>query len=177
MPDTNNHRRPGEAEVTEVPVSADDEAVDRIMAAQLRMQRLFAYDRSNPLFSSPLTMPQLRILMLLEMNGGGTGRDLAASTGVGLATMTGMIDRLAAQDLVTRREDPRDRRVRRIELTPAGRRTVTDIMSAGAERHRTVLSRLTAAELAVVQQAVELMVEAATAALAESGDLPPGEGC
>jgi DNA-binding MarR family transcriptional regulator len=158
-------------------VPADEQAVDRIMAAQLRMQRLFAHDRSNPLFSLPLTMPQLRILMLLEMNGGGTGRELAASTGVGLATMTGMIDRLAAQDLVTRREDPRDRRVRRIELTPAGRRTVTEIMSAGAERHRAVLSRLTAAELAVVERAVTLMVEAATAELGERGELPAGEGC
>src|SRR3954451_13930442 len=102
------------------------------MAAQLRMQRLFAHDRSNPLFSSHLTVPQLRILMLLEINEGGTGRELAESTGVSLATMTGMIDRLAAQDLVARHQDPRDRRVRRIELTPAGRRTVTRIMSAGA---------------------------------------------
>ena len=40
--------------------------------------------------------------------------------GVSLATITGIVDRLAAQGLVTRREDPRDRRVRRVELT-AGR--------------------------------------------------------
>ena len=38
--------------------------------------------------------------------------------GVGLATLSGMIDRLVAHDLVARREDLQDRRVRRISLTP-----------------------------------------------------------
>jgi DNA-binding MarR family transcriptional regulator len=156
-------------------VPADEQAVNRIMAAQLQVQRLFADDRSHPLFRCRLTVPQLRILMLLELNDGGTGRRLAESTGVGLATMTGMIDRLAAQDLVARREDPRDRRVRRIELTPAGRRMIGDILSGGADRHRAVLSRLTAAELAVVEEAVRLVVAAATAELAERGDPPAAE--
>ena len=59
------------------------------------------------------------------------------------------------------------RRVRRIELTQLGRRTVTGILSAGAERQRTVLSRLTASELAVVEHAAELLVSAAEAAAAE----------
>ncbi|GAA0801996.1 MarR family winged helix-turn-helix transcriptional regulator [Spirilliplanes yamanashiensis] len=137
------------------------EAIDRIMAAQLRMQVLFAHDRSNPLLRSHLTMQQLRILILLELHAGGTGRELAERTGVGLATMTGMIDRLAAQGLVARHEDLHDRRVRRIALTPEGHRTVADIMTAGADRQRTVLSRLSASELAVVAEACEIMLREA----------------
>ena len=137
------------------------EAVDRIMAASRRMHVLFTHDRSHPLFRSPLTIPQLRILMLLELHGSSTGGALAEQTGVGLATMTGMIDRLVAQDLVARHEDPHDRRVRRIALTAEGRRTVADIMTAGADRQRAVLSRLSASELAVVAQACEIMLREA----------------
>ena len=133
------------------------------MSSLLRLQRLFAEDRSNPLFASQLTIPQLRIIVLLEINGGGTGRELAELTGVGLATMSGMIDRLAAQDLVARHEDPHDRRVRRITLTPAGHELVQRIMSAGVEQHRAILSRLSGEELDVVRRAVELMVTAAEA--------------
>ena len=153
-------------------MTEEERAINRIMATQLGMHRLFAYDRSNPLFSSHLTVPQLRILLLLEINDGGTGRKLAADTGVGLATMTGMIDRLVAQDLVARREDPHDRRVRRIELTAAGRRTVTDIMQAGSDKQRALLRRLTAAQLTIVEQAAGIMLAAATAAMTEAGDQP-----
>ncbi len=153
-------------------MTSEHSAIDRIMAVQHQMQRLFADDRSNPLFTSHLTVPQLRILLLLEINDGGTSRDLAARTGVGLATMTGMIDRLAAQDLVARHEDPHDRRVRRIALTPAGRQLVTDIMSAGEAKQRAMLSRLTAAELEIVEQAVHLMVRAATEDHAAQQDTP-----
>jgi DNA-binding MarR family transcriptional regulator len=87
--------------------------------------------------------------------------------------MTGMVDRLVAHGLVARHEDPRDRRVRRVELTDAGRRLVTDIIAAGAEKQRRLLDRLNAGELSVVEQAVRLMVTAATAEIGESGDPPP----
>jgi DNA-binding MarR family transcriptional regulator len=150
-------------------MSDNDEAIARIMAGQLQLQRLFAQDRSNPLFRSALTMPQLRLLMLLQSADGASGRELAAATGVGLATMTGMVDRLVAQGLVARREDPADRRVRRVELTAAGRRLIDEIVTAGTECQRRLLARLDSGELGVVEEALRLMVAAATAELADGG--------
>lgn len=133
-----------------------------IMDAQRRLQHMFAYDRSNPLFTSHLTLSQLKILMLLSMRGGTSGRELAALMGVGLATLSGMIDRLVAHDLVVRREDARDRRVRRITLTPAGCDLIGTIITAGVEKQRRLLDRLDTAQLRVVDQAMSLLVRVAS---------------
>jgi len=48
-------------------------------------------------------------------------RELAARVGIGGATLVRHLDRLEAEGLVVRRRDDRDRRVTRVEITPAGR--------------------------------------------------------
>ncbi len=147
-----------------------EQLIADIMAAQQRLQRLFAYDRSDPLFTSHLTLTQIKILMLLSRHGTVSGGELAGMLGVGAAALSGMIDRLVVQDLVTRTEDLQDRRVRRIGLTKAGGELIGGIITAGAEKHRRLLSRLTADELAVVGEAMHLMVRAASdEAAAEDG--------
>jgi len=142
-------------------VADREELIADIMGAQERLQHLFAYDRSDPLFSSHLTLSQLRIVMLLARHGSVSGGELARMLGVGLATMSGMVDRLVVQDLVTRTEDQHDRRIRRIGLTKAGTTLIGSIFNAGEEKMRALLSRLSAEELALVTQATLLLVKAA----------------
>src|SRR5438128_1553738 len=83
-------------------VAANEQLIADIMGAQQRLQHLFAYDRSNPLFSSHLTLSQLRILMLLSRSKGMSGSELAEELGVGLAALSSMVDRLVTNDLVIR---------------------------------------------------------------------------
>jgi DNA-binding MarR family transcriptional regulator len=139
-------------------VAENEQLIADIMVVQRRLRSLFAGDRSDPLFSSHITMPQLRILMLLARHGAVSGGELARRLGVGLATSSGMIDRLVVQDLVTRTEDQHDRRVRRIGLTRAGSELIGGIIDAGEERMRTLLSRLSADELDVVARATTQLV-------------------
>ncbi|WP_255657705.1 MarR family transcriptional regulator [Actinoplanes sp. L3-i22] len=152
-------------------LSEKEQLIAEIMGAQIRMQHLFADDRSDPLFSSHLTMSQLKILLLLARHGTMAGGELARSVGVGAAALSGMIDRLVVQDLVTRTEDLHDRRVRRIGLTKAGRELIDGIVTAGMAKHRELLSRLTAEELAVVSQATDILLREAGAARRESGEV------
>ncbi|MEV0237218.1 MarR family transcriptional regulator [Nonomuraea sp. NPDC050786] len=105
------------------------------------MGRLFAQHQS-PLFSSNLTMRQLHVVMLLSLNGSASGQDLAHHLGVSLGTVTGIVDRLVAQGLATRHEDPQDRRVRRVELSPAGTALIEEINNAGFEHYRRILDHL-----------------------------------
>jgi len=141
----------------------NEQLIADIMGAQQRLQHLFAYDRSDPLFTSHLTISQLKILMLLSAHPRISGRELAGLMGVGLATLSGMIDRLVAHDMVARHEDAQDRRVRRITLTPAGADLIGGIINAGAEKHRRLLDRLDTAELRTVCAAMNLLVRAASA--------------
>ena len=144
-------------------MSERDNTIARIMRAQLRMYHHFAFDRSDPLLTANLTMPQLKTLLVLSLRPEASGQDVMATMGVSLATVTGIIDRLVAQGLVRRREDPRDRRVRRLELTATGTELIDGIITAGAAHQRRLLARLDDEALLVVEQALGLMLAAAEA--------------
>ncbi|NRQ34716.1 MarR family transcriptional regulator [Nonomuraea sp. NN258] len=118
-----------------------DELIRRITETQTSLGRLFAQHQS-PLFTSNLTMRQLKVVMLLSINGSASGQDLAHDLGVGLATVTGIVDRLVAHGFVSRHEDPHDRRVRRVELTGEGARLIEEINNAGLEHYRHIMSHL-----------------------------------
>jgi len=142
-------------------VAENDRLIADIMGAQQRLQHLFAYDRSDPLFASQLTMSQLKILLLLYRLGDTSGRELAGLLGVSLATLSGMVDRLVTHGLVTRAEDRHDRRVRRITLSGAGTEMIGNIITAGTEKQARLLRRLTAAELHTVVDAMQALVRVA----------------
>jgi DNA-binding MarR family transcriptional regulator len=146
--------------------------IAEIIDTQRELQRSLARDRTSPIFDLPLTMSQLKLLLVLHHSGGSGGQELARAMGVGLATLTGIIDRMVSQDLVTRREDPNDRRVRRIELTPHGTQLVDDVITSGTQRYQELLDRIEPAGLDVIHQAMLLL----SRAVRESGD-GPDAGC
>src|ERR1700726_262991 len=57
-----------------------------------------------------LTMPQIKALFLVVKWGSATGSRLAQGLGVGLPSVTRLVDRLHERGLIVREEDPRDRR-------------------------------------------------------------------
>lgn len=118
------------------------ELIDQISKSWRGIGRAFGQDRSLPLLASTLTMQQLKVVMLLSFHHSASGQDIAGALGVGLGTVTGIVDRLLAQGLVTRHEDPQDRRVRRVGLTAQGRGLAEDIIDAGISSFRRILERL-----------------------------------
>ncbi len=61
---------------------------------------------------------------------------LAAELGCDNSNVTGLVDRLAARGLVAREPGPRDRRVRQVVLTPAGRRLRGQLLARLGPRRR-----------------------------------------
>lgn len=137
-----------------------EDLIRRITETQRGLGRMFAQHRS-PLFNSNLTMRQLKVVMLLSGGGSASGQDLAAGLGVGLGTVTGIVDRLIAQGLVSRHEDPHDRRVRRVQLTPAGEVLLEDINNAGLEHLRRIISHLDTETLRTLDQVTRAIREVA----------------
>ncbi|MDP9868374.1 MULTISPECIES: MarR family winged helix-turn-helix transcriptional regulator [Streptosporangium] len=120
-----------------------DQLIHRIGAIQRDLGRLLAQHRPpSPLFDSNLTMRQLKVVMILSFQDSASGQDLAHHLGVGLGTVTGIVDRLIGHGLVTRREDPNDRRIRRVELTPAGHALTEQLADAGLADFRRLLQLL-----------------------------------
>ena len=129
---------------------------------ELAVVRLLAKDRSAPLLESTLTMQQLKVVVLLQLETSMSSHVLAGQLGVGLATVTGLVDRLVDRGLVCRTEDPGDRRVRRLSLTPEGQRLTEEMTTAGQVRRRRLLEQLderTLAELARAMGEVRRVAE------------------
>lgn len=147
-----------------------DALIAEIMQGQRRFQQAMARDRTNPIFAVNLTMSQLKILFALRLNGPAGGQELAQLMGVSPATMTGIVDRLVAAGYVTRREDPHDRRVRRVELSADGDELLDGLVVAGEEHQRRLLERMTVAELKVLAQASDILGRALMAEAEASAD-------
>lgn len=147
-----------------------DRLIERIEGHGRGFMRLMARENTAGLFSLNLTMRQIKVLMVLDIEESLSMHELADRLGVGLATTTGIVDRLAAQDLVARREDPADRRIRRIELSAGGHEVIDQIRYSGRERQRRVLRRLDVALLTAFDQVMEALGAAVEDELNERAD-------
>jgi len=141
-------------------VDEKDRLIERIEGHERGFMRLMARENAAGLFSSNLTMRQIKVLMVLDIEESLSMHELADRLGVGLATTTGIVDRLAAQDLVARREDPSDRRIRRIELSAHGHDVIDQMRNSGRERKRRVLRRLDEDLLSAFDRVMQAIAQA-----------------
>src|SRR5438067_2269035 len=93
-----------------------------------------------------LTTSQLKVLFLLYSAGSASMGQLAASLGVTLSTVTGIVDRLVEHGMVVREEDPHDRRLVVCRLTSEGAAIAERLYHAGNSRLRAVLDRLSSTQ-------------------------------
>ncbi|RCV52003.1 MarR family winged helix-turn-helix transcriptional regulator [Marinitenerispora sediminis] len=149
------------------PSAERDALLRRLHELEERRIRMFARASSLPLLTTTLTVQQLKVLILLSLDGDMPARELAAKAGVQMATLTGIVDRLVARGLVLRRDDPRDRRVRRVDLTDEGRARVVEFRDAGQRQHLGALARLDTETLAGLVRGLEALCAVLEEDLAE----------
>lgn len=110
-----------------------------------------------------LTMPQLKIILLLFHDGPARVSTLASALGVSQATTTGITNRLVQHGLIVRGDDPEDRRAVVCSLSEKGRDMVTRLWELGQLRVRTILEKIAPTKLEVIREAMEAILQAASA--------------
>ena len=126
------------------------ETSELIMAVVERSQRVLADAAAR----YGLTELQIRVLRYLYRSGPTPIGVLADYLANDPSTLTTFVDRLEQRGYLERRNDPADRRVKRIALTDSGERTVEDLRDYLAEV--APVSKLTTAQL---QQLHTLLTE------------------
>jgi len=106
-----------------------------------------------------LTLPQLRTLNLLH-DGPKRMSDVASHLGVGLPSVTAMIDRLLEKALVEREHSAIDRRVVLCRLTAQGRQEVERFLRIRSAHVQEMASCLSDSELEVVVNGLEVLLAA-----------------
>jgi DNA-binding MarR family transcriptional regulator len=79
-----------------------------------------------------LSMPQMGTLHFLAAEGGQSVSAIADHLNLSLAATSHLVERLVQRDLLTRSEDPHDRRLKRVELAPGGVALVEGIQRQAA---------------------------------------------
>jgi DNA-binding MarR family transcriptional regulator len=139
-----------------------EHTIERIIQQSVQVWRCLHSGQAQAWLNVDLTMPQLKALVCVAQSGDATSGQIARGLGVSLSTVTGIVDRLSEQGLVTRREDPLDRRITRVQPTPDGRDLVTRLLRYREERLTSLLANLSPDELATVERAFEYLARAAT---------------
>ena len=107
-----------------------------------------AYRQSEDFFNGHSISPgRFTVLMLLSENLGAgslpqTPAELAEKAGVTRATITGLVDTLERDGLVTREHDSDDRRMMRVHMTPKGHATLREVLPGHFKRMAALMAPL-----------------------------------
>ncbi|MBI2864382.1 MAG: MarR family transcriptional regulator [Chloroflexi bacterium] len=108
-----------------------------------------------------LTMPQLKVLMVLLHGGPASVGALASALRVTLPTMTGILDRLVEHGMVQRYESPEDRRLVMNRLTDEGAAAAGKLRQVRLTQASNILRRLPIEDLEKLANSLEKLRSAA----------------
>jgi DNA-binding MarR family transcriptional regulator len=149
------------------PTTGNADDPERVVAALLTASRLLVAIAAKSLAAveETLTLPQYRLLVVLDSRGPSSQARLAEALEVNPSTALRMIERLTAAGMVEKAANPARRREVLLRLTGAGWQTVRQV----TEARRVELSRIVAAMPA--EQRLQL-VAALDAFTEAGGELP-----
>lgn len=117
--------------------------------------------RSLGTVSEEVSLPQYRLLVLLEGRGRQTMKELAASLDVNPSTVTRACDLLVDKDLIRRVAHPGDRRTVCAELAPRGRKMVAAVMRRRRRLIDAAIGRMAAPDRRRLASSLAAFAEAA----------------
>ena len=106
------------------------------------------------------SLPQMATLLLLDEEGELTIKQVAALLGRSVSATSRLLDQLVVRGMITRREDERDRRAKRVAVTSRGRALIATLEQRRADAQIAVMEYLSAEERAQVRRAMALLAEA-----------------
>lgn len=141
----------------------DRQGTDELVTALLTASRALVgvSARSLATVEETVTLTQFRSLVVLSGRGASTLARLAAELGVTASTAQRQVDRLVGLGLVSREENPLDRREVVIDLTAEGKRVVDTVTSRRRRAIAAIASQMPASERDSLIKALDAFARAA----------------
>ena len=108
-----------------------------------------------------LSMTQVDTLMRLHRHGGCGVSDSGEQVGITNAAASQMIERLVQMRLLERSEDPNDRRVKQLNLTPAGQTLIAQGIAVRQQWLESLIANLPSEQQHAITKALVTLTEAA----------------
>jgi DNA-binding MarR family transcriptional regulator len=135
--------------------------IAEIIRLYRQMNRYMRRDSPDVWMDLTLTVPQLKSLFFITNEGTTNFRKLATALKVTPSNVTGIVDRLVQQGLVSRQESPEDRRVFLLRPTEHGEKVADSLRERRMSYLSRVLGKLRPGKLSLLKMGLEAMVRAA----------------
>lgn len=135
--------------------------IQEIVELERQVGRIIGQHAQIIWIDSGLTLTQLRSLFLITNKGSTNFRKLAEAMGVTPSNVTGIVDHLVEQGLVSRTQNPEDRREMTLQATDKGQVLVSNLKEVGIKHMTQILSLLSLRELSALVQGLSAFIKAA----------------
>ena len=135
-------------------------ALDRALEAfEVLQHRLMAVHA--PEFTSvDLTMAQAKLLYVVTASGDLSMSEIASRLGVTISTASGAVDHLVSVGLLSRVDDPANRRQVVVSVTPFGLETLEQLRELSTRQLRALFEVVGDDDLAVIERSIRILADA-----------------
>ncbi len=137
------------------------ELINDIINLQREMSKSIGPFATQPWIELSLTNAQLKSLFIIADQEKTNFKKLAEALGVTPPNITGIIDRLVEQGLVSRQENPEDRRIMLLQATEKGRNLLASLRETRAIRMTQILTYMSVEDLSLLAKSMASFVKTA----------------
>jgi DNA-binding MarR family transcriptional regulator len=112
--------------------------------------------------TSDITVAQLRVLLVLYARGPSRMSDIASYVGIAISTATSIVDNLVKKGLVTRSDDPEDRRLVICRLSLEGQELINRLWVLGRGQIKRLLQGMTLEQIKKAAVVAGFILDSAT---------------
>lgn len=137
--------------------------IEKILDLQQQADNTFRRFSPQHWIELNLSIAQLKSLLFIAAEGKTNFKKIAEALGVTPPNITGIIDRLVEQGLVSRTENPEDRRIMMLQVTEKGQKLLINLRESRVSFFKQALSRMKQEELQSLSQGLSALIKAANA--------------
>ncbi len=154
------------------------ELIERIIQTQKQLGKYIHDDAPDAWLTLNLTIAQLKSLMFINYEESTNAKMLARALKVSPPNVTGIVDRLVGQKLVTREDNPQNRRMQILKATENGKALINDLMKRADLHFNATLSGMKTEDLENLYSGMSALLSAAKQTKQEEPDFPeePSDG-
>ena len=136
------------------------ELIKEVINLQRQVSRELHQQAPDAWLELSLTIAQLKSLFFIANEGSTNFRKLATALGVTPANVTGIIERLVEQEMVSRSEHPEDRRMLQLKVTDKGEKLLAGLRERQISRTSKILELMSQGNLVSLLQGLSALLEA-----------------
>jgi DNA-binding MarR family transcriptional regulator len=131
--------------------------IEEITELYRRVNRALRQSNQDAWMQISMTVPQVKSLFFIADQGSTNFKNLSTALKVTSSNLTGVIDRLVEQGLVSRTENPEDRRMTLLKATDKGETLVSDLRERRLSHLSQALSELSTEQLTTIIRGLDLL--------------------